>query len=76
MVDYVPACRYSAGDPHLCGHAEASMGEGNQFVGMVELTKSKIVELKFSINRKPTNMQSKVFLEAELYEKIDILICL
>ena len=76
MIDHLPARRYSVGDLHLCAHAEASMGEGNQFVGMVELTKSKIVELKLSINRKPTNMQSKVFLEAELYEKIDIFICI
>ena len=45
--------------------------EGNQFMGVVELPEGAIVELKLRINRKPTNMRSKVLLEAELAQKID-----
>ena len=45
--------------------------EGNQFIGVVELPKGAIVKLKLKIDRKPTNMRSKVFLEAELTQRID-----
>ena len=43
-------------------------------MGVVELTKGEIVELKPRIDRKPTTMRSKVLLEAELDKKIDIYI--
>ena len=43
-------------------------GDGNQFMGMVELPEGAIVELELSINKKPTNMQSKVLMEAKLVE--------
>ena len=46
-------------------------GEGDQFMGVVELPEGVIVELKLTIDRKPTNMQSKVLLEAELVQKIN-----
>ena len=62
----------------LCGrsasmHARGSehTGEDNQLVGLVELPEGAIVELKFRIDRKPTNMQSKVLLEAKLVQKIN-----
>ena len=45
--------------------------EGNQFKGVVELPEGAIVELKLRIDRKPTNMRSKVLLEAELAPKIN-----
>ena len=40
-------------------------------MGVVELPKGAIIKLKLKIDRKPTNTQSKVFLEAELAQKID-----
>ena len=46
------------------------MGEGNQFMGVVKLPEGAIVQLKLSIDRKPTNMQSKVLLEAEQVQQI------
>ena len=45
--------------------------EGNQFMGVVELPEGAIVKLKLKIDRRPTNMRSKVLLEAELAQKID-----
>ena len=47
------------------------MGDGNQFVGMVELPEGAIVELELSIDKKPTNMLSKVLVEAKLVEQIN-----
>ena len=46
-------------------------GEGNLFMGVVELPEGAIIELKLRIDRKPTNMRWKVLLEAELVQKID-----
>ena len=40
-------------------------------MGVIELPKGAIVELEFSIDRKPMNMQSKVLIKAELVEQID-----
>ena len=40
-------------------------------MGVVELSEGEIVELKLRIDRKPTNMRSKVLLEAKLVQKID-----
>ena len=34
-------------------------GDGNQFMGVVELPKGAIVELKFSIDKKPTEYAIK-----------------
>ena len=52
-------------------HGSEHTVEGNQFMGVVELPEGAIVKLKLKIDRKPTNMRSKVFLEAELAQKID-----
>ena len=52
-------------------HGSQHTGEGNQFMGVVELSEGEIVELKLRIDRKPTNMRSKVLLEAKLVQKID-----
>ena len=46
-------------------------GDGNQFLGVVELPEGAIVELELSIDRNPTNMRSKMLIEAELAEQID-----
>ena len=54
-----------------CAHESEHAGKGDQFMGMVELPGGAIVELKLRIDRKPTNMRSKVLLEAELVQKID-----
>ena len=54
---------------HALGSEHA--GKGDQFMGVVELPEGVIVELKLTIDRKPTNTQSKVLLEAELVQKID-----
>ena len=47
------------------------VGEGDQFMGVVELSEGAVVELKLKIDRKPTNMRLKVQLEAKLVQKID-----
>ena len=39
-------------------------------MGVVKLPEGAIVELKLSIDRKPTNVQSKVLLEAEQVQQI------
>ena len=46
-------------------------GDGNQFMGMVELPENVIVQLELSIDKKPMNMQSEVLVEAELVKKIN-----
>ena len=43
-------------------------GNGNQFMGLPE---GAIVELELSIDKKPTNMQSKVLVEAKLVKQIN-----
>ena len=40
-------------------------GDGNQFMGVVELPEGAIIELELSINKKPMYMRSKVLLEVE-----------
>lgn len=56
-----------------CAHGSEHTDKGNQFtcMGMVKLTKCEIIDSKLSVDRKPTNMESKMLLEAELYEKLD-----
>ena len=46
------------------------MGDGNRFMGMVELPKGDTVELEFNIDKKPMNMRSKVLIEVELVEHL------
>ena len=40
-------------------------------MGVVELLEGAIVELELSINKRPTNMRSKMLEEAELVEQIN-----
>ena len=47
------------------------MGNGNQFLGVVKLPEGAIIELELGINKKPTKMQAKMLIEAELFEQID-----
>ena len=42
-------------------------GDGNLFMGVVELPKGAIIVLELSIDNIPTNMQTKVLIEAKLY---------
>ena len=46
-------------------------GDGNQFMSVVELPKGTIIELELRIDKKPTNMRTKVLIEAELFEQVD-----
>ena len=55
----------------ICACGSKHAGDGNQFMGVVELPEGAIVELELSINKKPTNMRSKVLMEAELVEQIN-----
>ena len=52
-------------------HGSEHAIEDNQFMGVVELPEGAIVKLKLKIDKKLTNMQLKVFLEAELAQKIN-----
>ena len=54
-----------------CARGSKHACNGNQFMGMVELPKDAIVELELSIDKNPTNMQTKELIEAELVEQID-----
>ena len=54
-----------------CTHGSKHADDGNQFTGMVELPKGMIIELELRIDKKPTNMQTKVLIEAELVEQVD-----
>ena len=51
------------GDP-VCIHPEGEhVGKGEQLVGMVNLPEATIIELKLSIDKKPTDKQLNVLLE-------------
>ena len=51
-------------------------GDGNQFMGVVELPKGAIVELSLALTKSPMNMRSKqALLEVELVEKINKCFC-
>ena len=45
--------------------------DGNQFMGVVALPKGAIIELELRIDKKQTNMQTKVPIEAELVEQVN-----
>ena len=57
---YLPVRGCYTGDLHLHARGSKHMGGGNQFMGMIELPEGAIVELKLRIDKKPTNMRSKV----------------
>lgn len=40
-------------------------------MGVVKMLEGAIIELELSINKKPTNMRSKMLKEAELVEQIN-----
>ena len=54
-----------------CASGSKHTGEGNQFMGVIKLPEGAIVEVELSIDKKSTNMQSKVLMEAELVEQIN-----
>ena len=72
-----PACgRLSSLVWVLCGrsaYVEASTRATaiNLYMGVVELREGAIVELELSINKKSTNMRSKMLKEAELVKQIN-----
>ena len=50
-----------------CTRGSKDAGDGNQFLGVVELPEGAIEELELGIDRKLMNMRSKMLTEAELY---------
>ena len=75
-VKYLPGCgcqgmRVTQTICVIWAHGSKHTDDGNQILGVVELPEDAIVELEFSMDKKPTYMWSKMLVEAKLVEQIN-----